>query len=158
MLFRSQADGALLAQQLQQAGLELPIVGASSLQSPDFLSLGGPAAEGVFVRGQFLPDDPRPEIRNVVDRYVAKYNETPDFFAIHAYDTVRLIAQAIELGGPTRQGVLDGLAQVKDAPSVIYGKVTFDLETRRVLNPRFVNLQVRDGKFVLWDGVRPVTP
>jgi branched-chain amino acid transport system substrate-binding protein len=104
-----------------------------------------------------VPDDPRPEIKNVVDRYVAKYSETPDYFAIHAYDTMRLIAGAIELGGPTRGGVLDGLTRIKGAPSVIFGEVTFDLETRRVLNPTFVNLQIKDGAFVPWDGVKPVS-
>lgn len=155
VLISYQADGALIAQQVKQAGLDVPIVGAGSLQSPDFLKLGGDAVEGVYIQGQFLPSDPRPHVKNVVDRYVAKYNETPDFFAIHAYDTMKLIAQAIELGGPTREGVLKGLYQLKDVPSVIYGKANFDPETRRVVNPQFVNLQVVNGEFVLWDGVKP---
>ncbi|MEJ5248378.1 MAG: ABC transporter substrate-binding protein [Caldilinea sp.] len=155
VLISYQADGALIAQQIKQAGLDVPIVGAGSLQSPDFLKLGGDAVEGVYIQGQFLPTDPRPHVKNVVDRYVAKYNETPDFFAIHAYDTMKLIAQAIELGGPTREGVLKGLYQLKDVPSVIYEKANFDPETRRVVNPQFVNLQVVNGEFVLWDGVKP---
>ncbi|MCC6455526.1 MAG: ABC transporter substrate-binding protein [Caldilineaceae bacterium] len=155
ILISYQADGALIAQQLQQVGLDLPVVGASSMQSPDFLELGGEAAEGVYIRGQFLPTDPRPEIKNVVDRYIAKYNETPDYFAIHAYDTMNLIAQAIELGGPTREGIHSALPQLKDVPSVIYGKASFDPETRRVKDPQFVNLQVQGGEFVLWDGVKP---
>ena len=155
ILISYQADGALIAQQLQQAGLDLPVVGASSMQSPDFLELGGEAAEGVYIRGQFLPTDPRPEVKNVVDRYIAKYNETPDFFAIHAYDTIHLIAKAIEIGGPTREGIHGALSQIKDVPSVIYGKASFDPETRRVKDPQFVNLQVVDGEFVLWDGVKP---
>jgi branched-chain amino acid transport system substrate-binding protein len=132
--------------------LKVPVVGASSLQSPDFLKLGGKAVEGVLLRGQFLPDDPRPEVKAIVDKYKAKYNETPDFFAVHAYDTINLIAQAIEIGGATRQGVRDALPKLKDVPSVIYGKVTFNPETRRVGNPSFVNLIVKDGAFIAWDG------
>ncbi len=147
-----QADGALLAQQIRQAGIDLPIVGASSMQSPDFLELGGEAAEGVMLRGQFLPSDPRPHVKDVVDKYRAAYNETPDFFAIHAYDTIRLLAQAIELGGATREGVLAGLAQVKDAPSVIYQTANFNQETRRVQDPQFVDLIVQGGEFVLYEG------
>ena len=155
VLISYQADGALIAQQLEQTGLDVPVVGSSSLQSPDFLELGGDAVEGVFLRGQFLPTDPRPQIKNVVDRYVAAYNETPDYFAIHAYDTIHLIAKAIELGGPTREGVLAALPQLKDVPSVIYGSASFDPETRRVQDPQFVDLQVQGGAFVLWDGVKP---
>ncbi|MFN8495627.1 MAG: ABC transporter substrate-binding protein [Caldilineaceae bacterium] len=152
VLISYQADGALLATQIQQEGLKAPIVGSGSLESPDFLKLGGAATEGVLIRGQFLPSDPRPEIKSVVDKYKAKYNETPDYFAIHAYDTIHLIARAIEIGGPTRQGVHDALAKLKDVPSVIYGKATLDPETRRVQNPQFVDLQVKNGEFVLWNG------
>jgi branched-chain amino acid transport system substrate-binding protein len=60
------------------------------------------------------------------------------------------------VGGPTRQGVHDALPKLKDVPSVKYGKVTFDLESRRVLNPRFSPLVVKENKFVSWDGTKPV--
>jgi hypothetical protein len=40
---------------------------------------------------------------------------------------------------------------------VIYGTVTFDPETRRVKNPTFENLIVKDGQFVPWDGKTPVS-
>ena len=152
VLIAYQADGALIVQQIRQNGLELPLIGPGSLQSPDFLKLGGADVEGVHILGQFLPDDPRPEVKNVVDKYKAKYNETPDYFAIHAYDTLHLIAKAIEIGGATREGVHAALPQLKDVPSVIYGKATFDPETRRVQNPSFVELQVKGGAFVPWDG------
>jgi len=69
-----------------------------------------------------------------------------------AYDTIILMAKAVEIGGPTRQGIHDALPQLKDVPSVIYGKVTFDPKTRRVQNPRFNNLIVKDGEFTPWDG------
>jgi branched-chain amino acid transport system substrate-binding protein len=155
ILFSYQADGALIAQQVRQAGLEVPLVASSSLQSPDFLELGGEAVEGVYVLGQFLPTDPRPHVKTVVDNFVAKYGEAPDYFAVHAYDTMILIAKAIELGGPTREGVHSALPQLKDVPSVVYGKASFDPETRRVMNPEFVQLQVKDGEFALWDGALP---
>lgn len=155
VLIAYQADGALIVQQLRQAGIELPVVGTGSLLSPDFLKLGGDAVEGVYTESQFLPSDTRPQVKTVVDAYVAKYNETPDFFAIHAYDTLQLIAKAIEIGGPTRQGVHDALPQLKDVPSVIYGTANFDLETQRVIDPTFVQLQVVGGEFVLWDGSQP---
>ena len=41
---------------------------------------------------------------------------------------------------------------MKDVPSVIFGKTTFDPVTRRVANPCYVHLIVRDGQFVPWDG------
>jgi branched-chain amino acid transport system substrate-binding protein len=47
------------------------------------------------------------------------------------------------------------LAQIKDVPSVIYGKATFDPQTRRVAGARAVYLVVKNGAFVLWDGKKP---
>ena len=55
VLIAYQADGALIVQQLRQAGIELPVVGTGSLLSPDFLKLGGDAVEGVYTESQFLP-------------------------------------------------------------------------------------------------------
>jgi branched-chain amino acid transport system substrate-binding protein len=156
ILISYQADGALIASQLKEVGLSVPIVGGGSLQSPDFLKLGGDAVEGAYVLGEFLPTDPSPAIQAFVKKYQAKYNEEPDLFAVHAYDTIILIAEAIKLGGPTRQGVHDALPKLKDVPSVTNGTVTFDPETRRVTNPKFNPLIVAQGKFITWDGSKPV--
>lgn len=156
ILYSYQADGALIVQQIRDAGLEQPIVGGGSLQSPDFLKLGGTAVEGVYILGEFLPSDPSPTVQEFVKKYQAKYNEEPDLFAVHAYDTIVLIAEAIKLGGPTRAGIHDALAKLKDVPSVTNGTVTFDLETRRVQAPKFSPILVKDGKFVAWDGTKPI--
>jgi branched-chain amino acid transport system substrate-binding protein len=155
VLFSYQADGALIAQQINETGLNVPIVGGGSLQSPDFLNLGGKAVEGAYVLGEFLATDPSPEVQRFVSRYQEKYAEEPDLFAVHAYDTIILITEAIKLGGPTREGVHGALPQLKDVPSVTKGTVTFDVESRRVLNPRFNPLVVKDGAFVNWDGTKP---
>ena len=150
VLISYQADGALIAQQIREAGLTVPIVGGASLQSPDYVKLGGKAVEGTYILGEFLPSDPRPEVQAFVAKYKAKYNEEPDLFATIAYDTIVLIAKAIEIGGPTRQGVHDALPKLKDVPSILYGKITFDLTTRRVQKPTFENLIVKNGDFVPW--------
>jgi branched-chain amino acid transport system substrate-binding protein len=151
ILISYQADGALIAQQAREAGITAPFVGSASLQSPDYITLGGDAVEGSFVLGEFLPTDPRPDIQAFVEKYQTTYDEEPDLFATLAYDTIYLIAEAIKVGGPTRQGVHDALPELKDVPSVVYGKVTFDPETRRAQNPTFENLIVEDGAFVPWE-------
>jgi branched-chain amino acid transport system substrate-binding protein len=142
-------DAALIAQQAKEAGIELPLIGSGSLQTADFLNLGADAVEGAYVIGQFLPEDPRPLVQEFVTKYREAYdNETPDLFAVIAYDSINVIAEAIRLGGATREGVLEGLKQVEEVPSVLYGSITFDPESRRVLNPEFVGLIVEEGAFV----------
>jgi branched-chain amino acid transport system substrate-binding protein len=149
-------DAALLAQQIRALGIGVPIVANGSNHSPKFLELGGTAVEGVYLSSNFSPDDPRPEVQSYLQTFREKYGEESDYFAAHAYDTMKLIAAAIELGGPDRKAIRDALGQLKDVPSVVYGKVTFDPETRRVQAPKDARLVVRDGKFTLWDGTPAV--
>jgi branched-chain amino acid transport system substrate-binding protein len=149
------ADGALISQQVRATGLTLPIVASGSAYSPKFLELGGEAVDGVYTNTNFYPSDPRPEVQNFVKSFKAKYNEEPDSFAAGAYDTMILIYHVIKQYGPERKAIRDGLVQIKDVPSVIYGKVAFDPETRRISGPKSINLIVKNGAFVLWDGSKP---
>ncbi len=146
------ADGALICRQARNSGLKLPIVAGTSNYSPKFLELGGPGVDGVFVMTTFFPADPRPEVQDFVKRYQAKYNADPDSFSAGAYDTIVLWAKLLEGWPATRDGMQTGLTEIKDVPSVIYGSVTFDKQTRRVQGASYKRLVVQNGKFVLWDG------
>jgi branched-chain amino acid transport system substrate-binding protein len=148
-------DGALLAQQIRAQDIHLPIVANGSNYSPKFIELGGEAVEGVYLSSNFAPTDPRAEVQNYLKKFREKYNEESDYFAAHAYDTMVLIAAAIEKGGATREGVKKGLETVTDVPSVVYGKVTFNTETRRVQEPVDVRLVIQNGAFEVWDGSLP---
>ena len=65
-------------------------------------------------------------------KFRARYHEEPDTFNAVAYDTIVLLAAVIDKYGDDRKAIHDGLAEIKDVPSVIFGKATFDPETRRV--------------------------
>ncbi|MBX3083629.1 MAG: ABC transporter substrate-binding protein [Anaerolineae bacterium] len=155
ILISYQADGALIAQQAREAGLNVPLVGSASIQSPDYLKLGGKAVEGTYILGEFSIDDPRPEVQAFVKTFREKYNEDPDLFATLAYDSINLVAEAIKIGGPTRDGVHEAFPKLKDVPSIVYDKVTFNVETRRAQNPKFNDIVVKDGAFTPWDGTKP---
>lgn len=149
------ADGAAIARQLKPVGLTQPVVAVGSVYSPKFLELGGEAVNGVYTRANFFPAEPRPEVQGFVAAYRAKYQEEPDAFSAYAYDAVLVAQRVIEAGGTDRTAIRDAFPRVKDIPSVIFGKATFDPETRRVSGVRNVKLVVRDGAFALWDGSLP---
>lgn len=150
------ADGALIAQQVRTTGIQLPIVAVSSVYSPKFLELGGDAVNGIYTTSNFFPGDSRPEVRRFVERYRAKYGVEPDAFAARAYDAIILLAQVIRESGTGRKAIRDGLATVKDVPSVVFGKVAFDPTTRRVSGVKQEDLIVKNGQFAVWDGTKPV--
>ena len=149
------ADGALITRQIRTVGLTTPIVASGSIYSPKFIELAGDAANGVFTESNFFPGDNRPEVQAFVTKFRAKYNEEPDDFNAVAYDTIILLAAVMNQYGFDRTAIRDGLAHIKDVPSVIYGKATFDTETRRVAGARAVYLVVKDGQYTLWDGKKP---
>ena len=149
------ADAALIARQARDVGLKQVIVASSSIYSPKFLELAGPAANGVFTMAEFFPTEQRPEVQRFVAAYRAKYQQDPDTFSAIAYDTMILFAALARQYGPTREGIHNGLLHIKDVPSVLYGKVTFDPVTRRAQAASYKFLLVKDNAFTIWDGVKP---
>ena len=151
------ADGALIAGQVRATGINLPLVAVGSVYSPKFIELGGDAVNGVYTNTTFFPEDPRPEVQNFVKKFRAKYNREPDAFNAYAYDAVVIAAAAIRTAGSTdRKAIRDALYKIKDVPSVVFGKATFDPNTRRVNGVRSVDLVVHNGKWTVWDGSKSV--
>ena len=107
-----------------------------SIYSPKFIELAGEASNGVFTESNFFPNDPRPEVQSFVTKFKAKYNEEPDDFNAVAYDTIILLAAVIDKYGVDRTAIRDGLGQIKDVPSVIYGKASFRCASRGALPER----------------------
>jgi branched-chain amino acid transport system substrate-binding protein len=145
-------DGALIVRAVRQLGLKQQIVAASSVYSPRFIELGGDAVEGVHTGSRYFPDDPRPEVRDFITSFKAKYGGEPDAFNAYAFDAINFAVAAIRHGGTDRRAIRDALGQLKDVPSVIFGKATFDVATRRILGAKNAELVVKDGRFQIWDG------
>jgi branched-chain amino acid transport system substrate-binding protein len=152
------ADAALLARQARDLGLKQVLVASTSIYSPKFIELAGPAANGVFCMSSFFPGDQRPEVQKFVASFRAKYGQEPDTFCAISYDTMVLFAALVRQFGSTREAIHDGLAKIQDVPSVIYGKVRFNPETRRVQVANYKYLVVTGGAFTLWDGSKPERP
>ena len=145
-------DGALIARAVRQVGLKQTIVAASSVYSPRLIELGGDAVEGMHTGSRYFPEDPRPEVREFISSFKAKYNVDPDAFNAYAYDAINFAVAAIRHGGTDRRAIRDALGQLKDVSSVIFGKATFDIATRRILGAKNAELVVKDGRFQIWDG------
>ena len=96
------------------------------------------------------------EVQAFVRAYKAKYGIEPDNFSAFAYDSAVLVGAVMNQYGTDRESVQDGLGKIKDVPSVVFGRASFDFQTRRVRGVHHVRLVVRSGAFTLWDG-KPAT-
>jgi branched-chain amino acid transport system substrate-binding protein len=142
-------DAALIAQQARAQGLNVDIIANGASYSPKFMELGGPAVEGVYTTSPWFVGNPRPAVQDFVKKYRDRYHEDPNWFAGNAYDTVMILANVIEKVGTDRKAIRDGLAGLKDYPSLVYGTLSFN-DQRRAEIKEFNRLQVKDGQFVLW--------
>ena len=147
-------DGAQLTRQIRQAGITQPIVAGGSIYSPKFLELGGDSVNGVLTTVPFFPDDPRPLVQTFVKGFVAKFSSEPDAYNARAYDTMILLASVMRQFGIERKKIKEGLGKIKDVPSVVYGKVAFDIESRRVADPFVSRIEVKGGKWVAYEGAK----
>jgi branched-chain amino acid transport system substrate-binding protein len=146
------SDAALIVRQARELGIKLPIAAVGSIYSPKFIELGGDAVNGVYTESEFFPADPRPEVQEFVKAYQAKYHEAPDAFAADAYDAMVLVAAVLRQYGTTREGFHAGLSKISNVPSVIFGRIKFDPQTRRVVGAKTTDIQVINGQFALYDG------
>lgn len=138
-------DGALFAQQVKKADLNVTLAGTGALYSSELLKLGGAAVEGLYLTVSFYPEDTRPEVQDFVKTYQEKYGKLPTQFAAQAYDATNLIIEALKQGATDRKSLRDNLAGIKDFPGVT-GITTFD--ENRDVNKTLSRLIIKDGKYI----------
>ncbi len=140
-------DVALIAQQIQKMGWQIPIVGGDGLYSPELIALGGKAVEGIKFTSFFISSDPQPKVQDFVRAYKEMFGTEPGWIAAHAFDAMNVIAKAIEIGGTSREGIQKGLTKIENFEGVS-GVISFD-ENGDVLKD-ILKLEVKEGNFEIW--------
>ena len=143
-------DGAQVVRQARDMGLTQPVIATGSVYSPKFIELGGAAVNGVYTNANFFPGDPSPIVQRFVAGFRKMYGTDPGSYNARAYDAMVVATTVMRQSGIDRAAIHDGLAKLHDAPSVLFGSVTFDPATRRVSHPSSVDLVVKDGVFTVW--------
>jgi branched-chain amino acid transport system substrate-binding protein len=93
------ASGVVL--QARQLGLTQPILGGNGFNSSKLIEIAGPSAEGVLVGSPWFVEKPQPENQAFVAAYRQKNHQDPDQFAAQAYDTLFILAEALDRAGTT---------------------------------------------------------
>ncbi len=145
---------ALLVQQATDVGLtDVALSAVGSNYSSEFLELAGDAAEGVYVETSFFPGSDDAGVKKFVEGFTTKYDRQPNVFSAYAYDGLKELAWASENSDGSREGIRNALRDGTDVPTIIYGPAKYN-EERRIENPSFTWLVVRDGAFVAQEPTR----
>jgi len=146
-------EAPLIIRQARQLGITVPFVGGDGWDSPELVSVGGPAVEGCYFSNHFSNQSTDPKVVEFVKGYRAKYNTDPDAMVALGYDSLKLLADAMRRAGTTDPAkVTAAIAATKDFDGVT-GKITLD-EHRNPNKPAVI-LQVKDGKFAYVETVSP---
>jgi len=144
-----QQDVAELLKALRRAKLAT-VVTASSAVTGAIVRLAGEAAENlVFPQTTFDLDSTDPAVAAFVRAYRAKYDQDPDIYAAHGYDSLKILVEAINSAQSTHPKDLTVvLSGMHDYPGAA-GPTTFDQNGDVVRHPRI--LLIRGGRAVPYD-------
>lgn len=150
-------DVALMAKQARQLGITQALLGADGWDAPELWERGGDALNGSYISSHYSAEDQLPQVQKFVKDYKQHYgNLQPDAHAALGYDSLRVLAEAIQRAGTTDGPKLrDALAQTKGFPGVT-GLITMNNE-RNAIKPAVV-LKLQDGRYLYQETIQPEAP
>lgn len=118
------AEAANLVRQARALGLRIPIIGQEGYDSPKFIELAGPAAEGVLITTTLDRDSRNPEVQGFLSKYRAKAGIPADMVAASGYSALKVLAMAVQRAGRLEPAVvawtLKSMANLDTAVGHVY--------------------------------------
>lgn len=149
---------AVIAKNLKDLGLEMPMVSSHGIANQSFIDLAGEAAEGVVIPtgkllfpSQIPNDDVQFEvISSFYEDYKSKYNGEPTNFGSYGYDNLMLVVEALRAGATDRESIRDYLENKIVDWTGTTGVFTFSAKDHNGLKAdSMVMATVKDGKWTL---------
>jgi len=131
VLWTLSKDGLAAARTLRKAGFAGLLAGGDGLATPDFFATSSPETDGTIVTMPYNATSASIANREFQNKFKAHFGEPPDSFSAHAYDTISLLALALERSDLSRQGLRDSIASL-----TTFTGVTGEIELDRTGNDR----------------------
>ncbi len=149
-------EAASIVRQSKELGIKSQILGEEGFDSPKFLEIAGPAAEGVIIATNLDRDDPRPLVQNFLKDYRKAYNEDADMVGASSYDAFMILVNAIRKAGTDPKAIQKALLETKDYNGLtgkisrfIQGEVVKPVQIQVVKGGKFRRLGVVDNPEVI---------
>lgn len=139
-------DGALLAIQAKEMGIDIPLLGGDGWEAPELFEIGGDAVEGLVFGSNFARDAAKTDkTKNFIKDYETKYGSQVNALSAIAFDNYNLLLDCIEqVGSPDSEAINTALRSTKDWEGV-NGNITID-ENGNPIKPSPI-IEVKNGKF-----------
>ncbi len=148
-------ESALLIKQARQLGIETPIIGGDTWETPEFIEIGQEDVEGTVLSTFFTSEIPITKESEVfLNAYREKYGKEPAAVTALGYDAYILILDSIERAGsadPVK--IREEIAKTTDFEGAA-GMITLD-ENGDAVKSAVIKV-VKDGEFVYMDTIDPI--
>lgn len=119
-------EAALIAKQARQLGIDSQLFGASGMAAMKLIELSEEAGQGLILTQSFLPDSPDEKVKEFVDKYTAKFNESPIPHGAQAYDTVYILADAVKRANSNKPDALRDAISKTSGLKLVTGEPRFN--------------------------------
>ncbi len=148
---------AVVAKNVQQLGLKIPLYQSHGVASPKFIELAGDAAEGIILpTGKILVSDllPAEDVQKTVlaeyaKQYTEKYKMPVSGFGGYAYDAMLIVAKALAGTNGDKEKLRKNIEDMKGFVGVS-GTFSFTPEEHNGLGPdAFVMVRIKNKTWEL---------
>lgn len=114
----------------RESGIAAPFLGGDGWDSDELAKIAGEAANGNYFTNHYAPEEDRPEVKNFVAKYKAKYGgATPDGLAALGYDAALVLFDAMDRAPSlSAKDLRDAIAGTKNFTGVTG---TFSIDAKR---------------------------
>lgn len=121
IVWTDDAETALAARQFYDLGLDVPVIGSTSISTPQVNELCQPEwLDNWYSCTDFTTSNPSEVVQEFVGKFEEKYGESPELYATTYYGAIYVLKDAIERAGSTdSQAIRDALAETKDVVAPI---------------------------------------
>lgn len=115
IVWTDDAETALAARQFYDLGLDVPVIGSTSISTPQVNELCQPEwLDNWYSCTDFTTSNPSDVVQEFVSKFEAKYDESPELYATTYYGAIYVLKDAIERAGTTdSKAIRDALAETK---------------------------------------------
>lgn len=146
-------DAAPIIREARQVGLDVPFLGTDGWDSPEFLKVGGAAADNCYFSGHFSAESKLTQVVTFTEAYAKKFGSPPPPLAALSYDAVYFVADALKRAGSAEGLALrDALAATRDFSGVT-GTITLDANRNPAKSA--IITRVENGQFTYLETIEP---
>lgn len=155
LIIASDNDTAIIAQRTRLLGWPAALYTSAWAQTETLIKNGGQAVEGMELEQTYALNSQAPAYLDFKARYQQRFGRAPSFSASLGYESVLVLAAALEKSGGKADGLRQALLGMKNFQGLI-DTFSFD-KYGDVVRPFYLGA-VRDGKFIDIERFMPDTP